>query len=900
MTLATGTKLGPYEISGALGAGGMGEVYRARDTRLDRTVAIKVLPPEFSANPDRRQRFEREARTISSLNHPHICTLHDIGHQEGIDYLVMEYVEGETLAKKLEGGPLPTEAVLRYGIEIADALDKAHRQGVIHRDLKPGNIMLTKSGAKLLDFGLAKVLPHPGGLLSATPPTAAPTASQPLTAEGTLLGTFQYMSPEQLEGKEADVRSDLFALGTVLYEMAVGRPAFQGKSTASLITAILTSDPQPITTLQPMAPPALDRVVKTCVAKDRDDRWQTAHDVTVQLKWMAEGHLSVAAVSSPSPGARTALQGRVILWSLAALAVLSIGVTLGRLMRAPPPPTRPIARFMISLPPTDRLALGLTPVLALSPDGSRLVYVANHGGSAHLYVRSIDRFEATPISGTEGAENPFFSPDGQSVGFFAEGKLKKVSLSGGAPLTICSTVANRGASWGPDDTIIFTPSFTLGLFRVSAAGGTPKPLTVSDRKKGESGHRWPEILPGGKAVIFTIWTGRGFDDARIGMLSLETGERRVLVEGGTYARYVPSGHLVFARAGGLLAVPFDLTRLEVTGAPVSILEGVSMSPTTGAAGFSSSGNGSLAYVPGGLTVGEGTLVWVDRKGVAQALPAPSRAYISPRLSPDGERLAVGIVGTNPGLWLYELARGTLTRLAENLVAPFPIWTPDGKHLTLGSPLSGSFNLYWMPADGSGAAESLITSENAQWPGSWSPDGRLLAFSEQDPATGWDIWVLGLEGERKPRPFLQTASNESSPKFSPDGRWLAYASDESGRQEIYVRPFPGPGRKWQISTEGGTEPVWARNGQELFYRNGDKMMAAAVETKPAFAAAKPKLLFAAHYEKSPYPFLADYDVTPDGWRFLMIRASEQESAPTQLNVVLNWSDEVRRLVPAGRK
>jgi serine/threonine-protein kinase len=401
-------------------------------------------------------------------------------------------------------------------------------------------------------------------------------------------------------------------------------------------------------------------------------------------------------------------------------------------------------------------------------------------------------------------------------------------------------------------------------------------------------------------VLFTAWTGSSFDEARIGVLSLETGEQRILVEGGTYARYVSSGHVVYARAGGLLAVPFDLKRLEVTGSPISILEGVSMNPTFGAAEFSSTADGSLAYVPGGSRVGERTLLWVDRKGAARPLPAPPRVYLSPRLSPDAQRLAIAIEGTHNGVWLYDLGRGTLTVLTTSApLIPFPVWTPDGKYVTFGGGPIGALNLYWMPTDGSGAAERLTTSENSQWPGSWSPDGQEFAFSELDPTTGYDIWVLNLEGDRKPRPFLQTPSNEYGPMFSPDGRWLAYGSDESGRREVYVRPFPGPGGKLQISTEGGVQPVWARNGRELFYRDGDKMMATAVETRPVFAAAKPKVLFEGHYETGVFPFESDYDVSPDGQRFLMIKASEQESAATQLNVVLNWSDELRRLAPAGK-
>jgi len=422
---------------------------------------------------------------------------------------------------------------------------------------------------------------------------------------------------------------------------------------------------------------------------------------------------------------------------------------------------------------------------------------------------------------------------------------------------------------------------------------------VPDRGKGEVSHRSPEILPSGKAVLFTIWTGMGSENARIGVLSLETGEQRVLVEGGTNPQYASSGHLVYARTGGLLAVPFDLKRLEVTGPPVSVLEGVRMHPASGTAEFSVSADGALAYVRGGWSFGEHTLVWVDHRGAVEALPVSSRGYLSPRLSPDAQRLSVSIPGSNSGVWVYDTARGTLTRLTESTVNPRAIWTPDGKHLTFLAAPGGALNIYWMPADGSSAAERLTTGENIQLPGSWSPDGQVLAFSEADPTTGWDIWVLKLGGARRPRPFLQTPYNEYAPAFSPDGRWLAYGSDESGRPEIYVRPFPGPGGKTQISTDGGVQPVWARSGRELFYRNADKMMAAAIEANPAFSAAKPKLLFEGHYEASTFSFEPNYDVSPDGKRFLMVKGSEQESAATQLNVVLNWSDELRRLAPAGK-
>jgi eukaryotic-like serine/threonine-protein kinase len=899
MAILPGTRLGPYEILSAIGAGGMGEVYRARDTRLDRIVAIKVLPAHLADNSELRERFEREARAVAGLNHPHICVLFDIGHQDDTEFLVMEYLEGETLAERLKKGPLPLGQVLQYAIEIADALDKAHRKGITHRDLKPGNIMLTKTGTKLVDFGLAKLKQE------AVPANVSlsdlPTANDPLTAQGTILGTLQYMAPEQLEGKEVDARADVFAFGAVVYEMATGKKPFEGKSQASLIAAILEREPPAMLSLQPVTPPALDRLVKKCLAKEPEKRWQAASDVCDELKWIAEP-TSDAARATAVPALPVRAQHRTKLFGMLGLCVLGAGIVFWYLMRGTQTPLRSsVARVVVTLPPGDRLSLGRTPVVAMSPDGSRLVYVASRGGRAQLFLRLIDHFDATAIPGTEGAETPFFSPDGESVGFFAEGKLKKISLSGGAPLTLCSAPSSRGATWGTDHTILFTPTLTVSdMFVVSDAGGTPKSLIGPNRSKGEYSYRWPQFLPGGKAAIYTIWTSTRFDDARIGLVILKTGERRVLIDGGAYARYVPSGHLVYARSGGLLAVPFDLARLQLTGSPVSILEGVSMNPGTGATDFSSSADGSLAYIPGGWSVAESTLVWVDRKGVAEALPAPPRGYATPRLSPDGRRLAVAIEGTNPGAWVYELARGTLSELAPSVLVPSPIWTPDGKRLTMRYAENQSFTTASIPADGSGVAERLTTSEGFQLAASWSPNGKLLTFTEQSPSTGWDIWLLSLDGERKEQPFLQTPSNEGGAVFSPDGRWLAYQSDESGRDEVYVRPFPGSGGKWQISSEGGAEPVWARSGRELFYRNGDKMMAVVIETTPAFAAAKPTQLFEGHYEMGNYNFLQNYDVSPDGKRFLMVKAGEQAASAVQINVVLNWFEELKQKVPTGKK
>ena len=867
---------------------------------------------------------------LASLNHPNIATIYGLEESNGTYALVMELVEGPTLAEKIgvaQGPPpgpaafqleepqrrkagvaLQIDETLQIAKQIAEGLEYAHERGVIHRDLKPANVKVRPDGTvKILDFGLAKALedtPAAGSI------NDSPTISAAATREGMILGTAAYMSPEQARGKPADKRADIWAFGVVLYEMFTGQRLFGKETVSDTLAAVITKEPD-WEVLPPSTPPRIRELARRCLTKEPRRRLGDIGEARIAIEETLSGAAEVGAGLVPALGrpqepALNAVEGaplqRALPWALAAIStVLLLALAISNKLRTPRPTTRPIARLVVTLPPSDRLALGNTPVLSLSPDGSRLVYVANHSGSTQLHVRAIGRFEATPIPGTEGAESPFFSPDGQSGGFFAEGKLKRVSLSGGAPFTVCSAASNRGGSWGPDDIIIFTPSPVTGLFRVSAAGGSPKPVAVPDRKKGELSYRWPQILPGGKAVLVTIWNGITVDAARIDVLSLETGKHRVVVDGGTYARYVPSGHLVYARAGGLLAVPFDLKRLQVTGSPVSILEGVSMNPDFGAAEFSSSADGSLAYVAGGSNGGESTFLWVDRKGVAQPLPAPPRAYTSPRLSPDGRRLAVAIKGAaNPGVWLYELGRGTLTRLTEiSGTVPWLIWTPDGKRLTFPSLAGGAMDLYWMSADGSGIPERLIRGEIYLWPGSWSPDGRVLAFTEVDPTTGWDIWVLEIEGDRKARPFLQTPSNEGGAVFSPDGRWLAYQSDEAGRAEIYVRPFPGPGGKSQISTEGGTEPVWSRDGRELFYRNGDKMIVAAVETKPGFAAGKPKLLFEGHYETSIYPYEPNYDVSPDGQRFLMIKASEQESAATQLNVVLNWSDELRRLAPAGK-
>ncbi len=887
MALTSGTRLGPYEILAPLGAGGMGEVYRARDTRLDRTVAIKILPSHLSENPVLRQRFEREAKAISSLNHPHICVLYDVGTQDGIQFLVMECVEGETLAKRLEKGPLPLEQALKYGTQIADALDKAHRNGVMHRDLKPGNIMLTAAGAKLLDFGLAKAAPP---LAAGATLTDAATRTTPVTQQGTVVGTFQYMSPEQIEGKDADTRSDIFSFGTVLYEMVTGQRAFPGKSQLSVASAILEKDPEPISTMQPLTPPALDRTIRVCLAKDPEERWQTARDLANELRWIAAGGSAAGVAATVT--ARRKLRERLT-WSLVLVFALTAALASWQLIRerrSPPPPLR----LSILLPPSEPLAFSRDrAAIAMSPDGTQLAYTARFGDTSQLYLRALDRLEPTLVPDSEGAYIPFFSPDSHWVGFFAQGKLKKAAVAGGAPQDICGAGDGVGASWGSDDTIYFTPLWTMGIWRVTARGGQAQLVIAPEPAKSERAYIWPEVLPGGKTLLFTAWTGGNFDGARIISLRLDTRERRTVIEGGTYARYVPTGHLVYTRGAELLAVPFDAQRLEVRGTAVPILGGLMTGASAGDAAFAFSHDGTLLYVTGGLRLLERALVWVDQKAAVRPMSGRQRSFEVPRLSPDGRHVAVVIAGSTYDIWLYDVARDTLTRLTFGGDDNYPVWSPDGKRIAFNSTRAGAANLYLTAVDGSGTVERLTTSEYSQYPGSWSADGKFLAFTEEaHPHTGDDIWLVPLQGDRRPQPLLQTPFDEWQPRFSPDGRWLAYTSNESGSPEVYVQSFPGLGAKWKISTDGGSEPLWAPSGRELFYRNGDKMMAATLEMRPAFSVSKSRLVFEAPYAHINGD-IPNYDVAPDGQRLLMVQENRQKATVTQLNVVLNWFEDLKQ-------
>jgi eukaryotic-like serine/threonine-protein kinase len=912
MTLAAGTRLGSYEVVAQIGAGGMGEVYRAHDSKLARDVAIKVLPANFVNDPERLSRFQREARMLAALNHANIATIYGLEQSGGTSYLVMELVSGETLQERVKGdGPVPVEDALAIAKQIAEALEAAHEKSIIHRDLKPANVKVTPEGkVKVLDFGLAKAF---AGDTANDDPSNSPTLSAAATMQGVILGTAAYMSPEQARGKECDKRTDIWAFGCVLYELLTGKRAFDGEDTTEILAAVVKTEPD-WTRLPATAPVKVVDLLRRSLQKDKTLRLRDAGDARIEIQEALSAPSSVSPrIATPAKGVRAlGWRGLILGVGISVFAAVIASLVTWNLKPSPP---QPVTRTVINLPPGQQLAgLDIGPAVALSPDGTHLAYVARQGGTQQIYLRAMDSLESRPIPGTEGAINPFFSPDGQWVGFFAGGKLQKVSVSGGAAVTVGDVVFPRGANWGSQGMIAFAPTNGSGLQQVPDGGSTPQSLTRFE--KGESSHRWPEFLPGGKAVLFAAGAAAGnWINTQIAVQSVGTGERRNLIQGGTQPRYAPSGHLVYAQRGNLMAVPFDPLRFTVTGTAVPVVEGVLQSPANGDAQYSVSVTGSLVYVPGRLQGAQSSLVWVSRNGAEQPVAAPARAYLNPRLSPDGRRVAVGITDQEAQVWLYDLSRETLTRFTfEGNSNTYPAWTPDGKRIVFQSNKQGAPNLFWQLADGSGGLERLTTSEDTQTANSWSPDGQL-AFIEIDPNTGWDIWVLRMGGPsagsgevpspgsgqgRKAQPFLQTRFNESAPQFSPDGRWLAYASDESGRFEIYVQPYPGPGGKWQVSTEGGNEPVWNRNGREMFYRSGDKMMAVEIATQPSFAAGKPKMLFAGQYVPTPVTF-PNYDVSPDGQRFLMLKSSEQtQAAPTQINVVLNWFEELKQKVPVGKK
>jgi Tol biopolymer transport system component len=842
MALTSGTRLGPYEIQSPLGAGGMGEVYRAKDTRLDRSVAVKILPSHLSGNPEAEQRFDREARAISSLNHPNICTLHDVGHQEGTDFLVMEFLEGETLASRLTKGPLPVEQVLKIGIEICEGLERAHKSGVVHRDLKPGNVMLTKTGAKLMDFGLAKAQTASTSSSHLSMTISGASAGQPLTAQGVLIGTFQYMSPEQAEGKEADARSDIFSLGTVLYEMLTGKRAFPGSSVAAVVGAIMATEPAPLSVAQPMTPPALAQVVKTCLAKDPEERFQTVHDLKLQLRWMAD--VSASQLAAPAPlRARRALQKRTLMvaaalgWLLAAAGLLVFLNSRNQLEDA----HRPLTASWP--PPKDADFAGVANgAPALSPDGSKLAFLTGGNNDTKLWVRDLATGAVQRIEEAEHPLFPFWSPDGKNLGFFSLGKLKRVALAGGPVQVLCDAPEGRGASWSPRGVIIFTPNIFEPLYRVPEAGGTPEKIT--EAKSGWT-NRNPYFLPDGDHFLFIAREAAGTNSVAVGSLygaSLSGEKPRPLLEKASNVQF-SDGYLLYLRETVLVAQGFDPKSLQFKGDPKPVTEKLDYWNARDVAYFTAT-HGTLVYRHGSLQRTQP--MWVDRSGKELERFGEPGLYSFPKPSSDGSQ--VGLVRSDPDtgrsdVWVVDTKRNTVSRStfadASNIGFAF---SPDARRLAV-STIAGitSAGMWIQSTNGSGTQEKLQTPQGFVSVDSWSPNGRYILFNYQNNATRQDVYYIDLNGDRKLVPFLQSPANEVAAVLSPNGKWLAYASDESGRYEVYVTAFPEPGGKWQISNGGGTVPSWSEDGKKLYYVNGDKAMTVAVQNVERFEFGAPTAL-----------------------------------------------------------
>jgi serine/threonine protein kinase len=875
MTLKAGDRLGPYEIVSLLGAGGMGEVYRARDTRLERTVAIKILSAEIDT-PAARDQFDREARAISSLTGPNICTLYDVGTQDGRTFLVMEYLLGESLAQALSRGPLPLKKVLDYAIQIAAALDQIHRQGLIHRDLKPGNIMLTKSGVKLLDFGLAKIASNPDWLLGAS------NLTHTLTTPGPLLGTCQYVAPELFAGKKPDTRCDIFAFGAVLYEMITGRRAFAGTTQALTIANILEHDPPPMKPPEVGGPrlTALEHLVRTCLLKNPEERRQTAHDILLELRWIAE----LAELDEASEARRPFADRRVRpAWIVVALLTLAMSFTAVFLLLRHSDQKPQLIK--VSAMPPDKADFVANSLPALSPNGRRLIFAASSGGKTQLWVRDLDSAAPWAVAGTDGGFDPFWSPDNNEVGFFAAGKLRKVKLTGGPALVLCDAMQGRGGSWSRNGIIVFTPSTTESLYKVPAAGGKPEAVTTLDSSAGEVSHRWPWFLPDGRHFLYT---SRNADATKTATYvgDLESGGKQRIRATSSNAVYGPPGYLLFVSEHALMAEAFDATRLRSSGEPFQVADHVDLITANLQAGFSVSETGVVAYYSGDGSRLNSQLTWFDRSGKTAGTVGEPGSFVKPAISPDGRMLAVDRLDAQSGaydVWEYDLARGSPTRVTFDARQDgYPVWSPDGGSIAFAGNRAGHYQIYRKSAGSNAQDELLLESPLDKFPSDWSRDGRYLIYYQIDPVTKYDLWALPLTGDRKPYPLLQTTFNEHRATLSPDGRWLAYTSDETGKDEIYVQSFPSLGNKRKVSDGGGTRPVWNRDGKELFYIASDrKLMVSAVSGGAKFEAGSPQPLFATRQNLTRF-----FDVSPDGRRFLLVDPLPDPVTPP-INLLFNW-------------
>ena len=892
-----GTTISHYKVLEKIGQGGMGEVYRAEDTNLSRDVAIKVLPEQFTKDPQRLARFEREAKLLASLNHPNIAAIYGFEEADDVRFLAMELVEGETLAERVAKGPVPVEEALEVCRQIAEGLEAAHEKGVIHRDLKPANVKVTPEGkVKILDFGLAKAFEDE---TLATDISQSPTLTEEMTRAGVILGTAAYMSPEQAKGEAVDKRADIFAFGCVLYELLTGKRTFDGKTITETLGAIIHKEPDwdglPATT-----PWRIQELLRRCLTKDAHDRLRDIATVRIEVKlalYEPATVLPIGVTSAVQPGGQR--------WAMTVGLVVLTAVVAGLgvwLLVQPSSPEQSLNRFVVTPSPPAVLASVPSNDVTISPDGRQLVYMGNAEGGRQLYLRSLDDLVDRPIPGTTGSGGEvFFSPDGESIAFFAEGKLKKTSLAGGAPITLCdSQGGSRTGDWF-ENTIVYTASLQSdqGLYRVSVNGGKPEMLATVD--EGELAYLLPAFLPDGKNLLFTILpNGAEYQTA---LLSLETGERKVVLENARQARYLSTGHLVYeqSRTGNLMAAPFDLAALEVTGDSVPVVQQVREN-VPGLVDYAVSDNGTLVYVPGDSGVPKGSLVWVDRKGTARIVTPEKRGYTMPRISPDGRQVALSMMEDDGSrnVWIYDLEENLFNRLTfEGDQNRLVIWEPNGQWITFDSDRDGARHLFRQLADGSGPAEPLLTTLVAAIPNSWSPDGKVLAF-HMGGSGAQDLWILPMEGEREPRALIESPRSYCCAVFSPDSKWLAYVSSEKGQRQVYVSPYPEPDVKWLVSgEEDGGEPVWAPDGSELFYRSGEKMMVVPVETEPTFKVGKSEELFEGSYTVSTTNpgYLQYYDISPDGQRFLMIK-KELLQEEAQINVVLNWFEELKRLVPTN--
>ena len=900
MALAPGTKLGPYEIQSPLGAGGMGEVYRARDTRLGREVAVKVLPSHLSSDPELKARFDREARAISALQHPHICTLHDVGHQDGVDFLVMEFLEGETLQRRLLRGPLPVEQAVEYGIEISEALERAHQAGIVHRDLKPGNIMLTKSGAKLLDFGLAKpvgamgMVGASGHLTPATPTMSIPAMTAlagPLTQQGTVVGTFQYIPPEVLQGRDADARSDIFALGAVLYEMLTGKHAFEGKSQLSIMTAILEKEPEKIA----MVPPAMEHVVHTCLAKEPAERWQSAHEVARELRWV--GRDGAQQVRSG-----TAVKARPLRsWGVwAGVVVAAMALALAGTYYAMRPAASPMLAVSV-VPPAGVIpaTIGRNGPPQISPDGSRIAFVGCPttqsaeslvGSTAcSVWLQSLRSREAHEIAGTNGSNAPFWSPDGREIGFFADGKLKAVPADGGPVRIICDAQDGRGGSWGTSGVILFSPARGGPVFRVSAEGGPRTPVTSTSGESNFSvvgSHRWPHFMPDGEHFTYSSEPNGACNDITdLHFASLDGKENRALLHVCSNTAYA-NGRLIYTRDGNLVAQPFDPRRGTFTGAPVPIADHVAFDAMFGFGAFSASTSGEVIYRTGDAENKAG-LVWYDRAGKQLGALGQNDRYSDISISPDGSRaVATTMTSTGTSMLIID-GRGTRSLLSGPFAAISPAWSPDGRKIYFASNPNGAFDIYVKDVDAATSEQPLAFEKGqniALFP-TTSRDGKYLAYISEDLTTKrFHIHIVALTGDHTPKVFRASSANEIMPVFSPDGKWIAYESDQSGTSEAYISPFPSGDAQYQVSTNGGERPVWRRDGKEIYYRANLQMMAVKVNVKgDTVELSKPEPLFEVAVRNLSGRW---YDVAPDG-RFLMNTSPATAQSPN-FELVVNWA------------